>query len=89
MHPNAGYYEIDTNCIVNAYEHGVVFTRGDIDKLIATALKEKRYWSALAPYDPTIQQQFESSLKPDSWGGLTLTPWYLSLQGKLRSDAAK
>lgn len=89
VHPNAGYYEVDTECIVDAFEHGVVFTRDDIDKLIATALKEKRYWTALAPYNPVIQQQFESTLKPDSWGGLTLTPWYLSLQAKLRDKAAK
>jgi hypothetical protein len=89
VHPNAGYYEIDTGCIVNAFQHGVVFTREDIDRLIATALKEKRYWAALAPYNPLIQQQFESSLKPDSWGGLTSTPWYLSLQANLHSSASK
>ena len=83
VHPNAGYYEIDARSIVNAYEHGVIFTKDDINRLIATSLAEKRYWSALASYDPTIQQHFESTLKPDSWGGLTLTPWYLSLQSKL------
>ena len=89
VHPNAGYYQIDTECIVNAFEHGVVFTRADIDRLIATGLKEKRYWTALAPYDPTMQQQFELAFKPDNWGGLTLAPWYLSLQAKLRDGAGK
>ena len=88
VHPNAGYYEIDTQDIVCAYEHGVVFTRDDIDKLIATALAEKRYWSALAPYNPEIQQHFEASLKPDGWGGLTAVPWYLSLQKNISAAGA-
>jgi hypothetical protein len=83
VHPNAGYYEIDTQDMVYAYEHGVVFTRDDIDKLIATGLAEKRYWAALAPYNAEIQQHFEASLKPDGWGGLTSVPWYLSLQKKV------
>jgi len=83
VHPNAGYYNVDTECIVNAYEHGVIFTRDDINRLIATALADKRYWPALAPYNSVIQQQFEASMKPDSWAGLSLVPWYLSLQAKL------
>lgn len=36
VHPNGGYYGIDVGAIVDAYEHHLVFTRGDIDKLIAT-----------------------------------------------------
>jgi hypothetical protein len=80
VHPNGGYYEIDTFAIVDAYEHHVVFTKPDVDRLIATALAEKRDWPALAPYNVEIQKHFEDSLKPDSWSGLTAVPWYLSLQ---------
>jgi hypothetical protein len=36
VHPNGGYYGIDVEGIVTAFEHGIVFTRGDIDRLIAT-----------------------------------------------------
>jgi len=36
VHPNGGYYEIDVDAMVLAYEHGVVFTRADLDALIAT-----------------------------------------------------
>jgi hypothetical protein len=36
VHPNGGYYGVDIQSIVCAYEHGLVFTRSDIDKLIAT-----------------------------------------------------
>ena len=36
VHPNGGYYEIDVNGIVKAFEHGLVFKREDIDRLIAT-----------------------------------------------------
>src|SRR5208282_1580842 len=63
VHPNAGYYEIDAEGIVDAYEHGLVFDRRDLDRLIATALAEKRYWTALAPYDPAIQKKFEETHK--------------------------
>lgn len=87
VHPKGGYYELDTQGIVDAWEHGLVFTKADIDRLIATALAEKRYWSALAPYNAEIQKQFESNLKPESWGGLAATPWYLWLQSHLRSRA--
>ena len=74
VHPNAGYYEIDAEGIVEAYEHGVVFTKEDIDRLIATALAEKRYWGALAPYNAEIQKRVEQTLKPDSWGCLSAAP---------------
>jgi len=36
VHPNGGYYGIDVDAIVEAYEHGLVFSKGDIDKLVAT-----------------------------------------------------
>ncbi len=39
--------------------------------------------AALAPYSPAIQKEFESTLKPDGWGGLAATPWYLWLQSRL------
>jgi hypothetical protein len=84
VHPNVGYYSADLEGIVDAYEHGVVFTKEDLDRLIATAMAEKRYWTALAPYHQAIQSKFEESHKPDSWGGLAVTPWYLALQAGLR-----
>ncbi len=84
VHPNPGYYQIDVAAIVDAYEHGVVFSRADIKRLVATALAEKRYWDALAPYSTEIQRRFEAGLKPDSWGGLSATPRYLMLQARLR-----
>jgi hypothetical protein len=36
VHPNGGYYTVDVEGIVLAYEHGLVFTKADIDRLIAT-----------------------------------------------------
>lgn len=36
VHPNGGYYGIDLEGIVLAYEHGLVFSQADIDRLIAT-----------------------------------------------------
>jgi hypothetical protein len=36
VHPNGGYYAIDVGGIVAAYEHGLVFTKADLDRLIAT-----------------------------------------------------
>jgi hypothetical protein len=36
VHPNGGYYQIDLEGIVNAYEHGLVFQKAEIDRLIAT-----------------------------------------------------
>ena len=36
VHPNGGYYAIDLEAIVCGYEHGLVFTKADIDHLIAT-----------------------------------------------------
>jgi hypothetical protein len=36
VHPNGGYYSVDVEGIVTAYEHGLVFTKADIGRLIAT-----------------------------------------------------
>jgi len=36
VHPNGGYYSSDVTAIVAAYEHGLVFTKEDIARLIAT-----------------------------------------------------
>lgn len=36
VHPNGGYYQIDVEGIVAAYEHGLVFGKAEIDRLIAT-----------------------------------------------------
>ena len=36
VHPNGGYYGIDVEGMVAAYEHGLVFTRDDIRRLVAT-----------------------------------------------------
>jgi hypothetical protein len=36
VHPNGGYYGIDVEGMVAAYEHGLVFTKEDLQRLIAT-----------------------------------------------------
>ncbi len=36
VHPNGGYYAIDLEGIVTAYEHNLVFTKEEVDRLIAT-----------------------------------------------------
>ncbi len=36
IHPNGQYYSLDVEGIVTAYEHGLVFTKEDLDRLIAT-----------------------------------------------------
>jgi len=36
VHPNGGYYAIDVEGIVAAFEHGLVFTKEDIQRLVAT-----------------------------------------------------
>jgi hypothetical protein len=80
VHRNTGYYDIDVEGIVSAYEHGLVFEENDIKRLVKTALAEKRYWTALVPYNNTIQHEFEDRNDPRSWAGLSATPWYLALQ---------
>lgn len=108
VHPNGGYYNLDVEAMVTAFEHGLVFTRKDIDKLIATnrdfmwnhrveAARFQRIdggqpdprwkntpgclWAALTPYDETLRKVFLANHQPDSWGGLALTPWFLSRNG--------
>ena len=44
VHPNAGYYDIDVEAIVAAYKHGLVFNKGDINHLVATAIAERQSW---------------------------------------------
>jgi hypothetical protein len=36
VHPNGGYYSIDAEGIVTAYEHRLVYTRAEIDRLVST-----------------------------------------------------
>ncbi len=36
VHPNGGYYGIDLDGIICAYEHGLVFTKDDVARLVAT-----------------------------------------------------
>ncbi len=77
VHPKAGYYAIDTEAIVDAYQHNLVFDAEDIRRLIATATATSHLWPSLAPYDRSIQQRTEEALKPGAWSGLTLVPWVL------------
>jgi hypothetical protein len=105
VHPNGGYYAIDLEGIVSAFEHGLVFTPEDIQRLIATnrdfmwnhqmnGAKFQRIdgeppderwkdspgvlWTALVPHDETLRKIFVANHDPTSWGGLSVTPWYLS-----------
>src|SRR5208337_3178352 len=48
-HPTGGYYVGDTRAIVAACEHGLVFTKADIDALILTA---KTSWTGGDPGSP-------------------------------------
>jgi hypothetical protein len=106
VHPNGGYYQIDAQGIIAAYEHGLVFTKEDIDRLIATnrdfmwnkkmegaafqrldgGQPEAQWkntpgvlWESLTPYDETLRDIFIANHDPASWGGLAVTPWFLSL----------
>jgi hypothetical protein len=105
VHPNGGYYQIDVEAMVTAFEHGLVFTRAEVDKLIATnrdfmwnhqveaahfqridgGPPDARWkdtpgclWTALVPYDETLRKIFLANHQPASWGGLSLTPWFLA-----------
>ena len=82
VHRNPGYYDIDVEGIMAAYEHGVAFNKDDINRLIATALAEKRYWTALVPCNDTIQKHFEDTFDPGSWNSLDIAPWYLALESR-------
>lgn len=114
VHPNGGYYGIDVEGMVAAYEHGLVFEKTDIDRLIATnrdfmwnqkveGAKFQRIdggevdarwknspgllWSSLIPYDETLRTVFIANHNPSGWGGLSSTPWFLSLDGNTRAGA--
>jgi hypothetical protein len=105
VHPNGGYYGIDVEGMVAAFEHELVFTRDDINRLIATnrdfmwnqQLKDAKFqridggepdarwkdspgvlWTALVPYDETLRKVFLKNHEPASWGGLAMTPWFLT-----------
>jgi hypothetical protein len=93
VHPNPGYYVMDTSSIVDAYEHGIVFTKADIDALVKTNLKmiaadANRYWPALAPYNTTIQADLEAKCDPTSWGGYTEASWYMDIQVQYAPEPA-
>lgn len=96
VHPNAAYYDIDVSGVVLAYEHHVVFDKGDIDRLIATAIDDKRYWRALSPYNDAILREVEKNVVPNDWDGLVSVPWCLALErrrtdaelGRLKDDGA-
>jgi hypothetical protein len=83
-HPNVGYYDIDVEGIVTAYEHSVVFNMEDIGRLINTALAENQDWTALVPYNNTIRRKFEEFHKPDSWRGMIVTPWYMANYARMQ-----
>ena len=74
VHPNPGYYQIDVAAIVDAYEHGLVFSREDIDRLVATALAEKRYWDALVPYSAEIQAEVRAEHEAGKLGRTERSP---------------
>ncbi len=59
IHPNSGYYHLDTLGIVAAYEHGLVFDKADIARLIATA---KTSWAGVSPGAPAAGM--EVSVRP-------------------------
>ncbi|MGO8813187.1 MAG: hypothetical protein ACLQVG_00780 [Terriglobia bacterium] len=109
VHPNGGYYGIDLEGIVAAFEHQLVFKREEINRLISTnrdfmwnqqiaGAKFQRIdggqpdprwknspgvlWDALIPYDETLRRIFVANHRPDDWGGLSATPWFLSLAAK-------
>jgi hypothetical protein len=69
--------------MVAAYEHGLVFTAGDIRRVIGTAHAQSLIWPALVPYSEAVRRRFEASIKPDGWPGLDLVPWYLAFQRRL------
>jgi hypothetical protein len=41
-------------------------------------------WTAIVPHDETLRKLFEANHKPESWGGLAITPWYCAELSKLR-----
>lgn len=116
VHPNGGYYAIDVEGIVAAFEHGVVFTRDDVDRLIAInrdfmwnrqmdGAKFRRIdggqpdprwkntpgvlWTSLVPHDETLRKVFLANHEPASWGGLSVTPWFLAREAGSNTSGAK
>jgi hypothetical protein len=106
VHPNGGYYAVDLEGIVTAYDRGMVFEKEDLKRLVATnrdymwnqKIQNAKFqridggqpdprwkdsagvlWTALVPHDSTLRKVFEANHRPDNWGGLTTTPWYLAL----------
>ena len=79
IHPNPGYYTIDTQVITLAYQSGSGFALTDIRRLINTSVSDNRLWPALAPYDDRIRHTFIDSLDGRRWEDLTLIPWYMAL----------
>jgi hypothetical protein len=77
VHPNPGYYEIDVKAVVAAYQHDLVYTDLDIERLIRTAVATGRMWAALAPLDCAVRSHLEHTINPESWDGMTLVPWLL------------
>jgi len=35
-------------------------------------------WGALVPYDEMLRRVFAANHRPDCWGGLSTTPWFLA-----------
>jgi hypothetical protein len=59
VHPRGGYYEMDVSGAVAACEHGLVFTKADIERLINTA---KTSWRSGDPGD--VAAGMEISVEP-------------------------
>ena len=70
----------DMQAVVEAYEHGIVFSRADIDRFVATGLAQQSYSFALAPFSNETQKGFEKDSEYDHWYGLTYIPEYLLRQ---------
>lgn len=105
VHPNGGYYGIDVEGMVTAFEQRLVITEEDLKRLIATnrdfmwnkqmsnakfqridgGASDARWkdspgtlWTALVPHDATLREIFLKNHEPASWGGLSVTPWFLA-----------
>ena len=38
-------------------------------------------WTALVQYDETLRKVFLANHNPSGWGGLSVTPWFLAIEG--------
>jgi len=72
-HPNNGYYQIDTLCIVAAFEHGVVFNEADISTLVTDA---KTSWMDGDPASPVAGM--EISVQPASGTAKAINACFLN-----------